>query len=763
MTEAPNRDSSAFQRLALVGNHLPRQCGIATFTADLADSLTAQFPAAECLVVAMNDSGKHYAYPKRVRFEIAQSDASSYQRAGDFLNVNGVDIVCLQHEFGIFGGKAGSHVLPLLRQIRMPIVTTLHTVLHSPDEFQREVLNRIIELSDRLVVMSASGVDLLRNVYGVPAEKIDQIPHGIPLVPESSLIKQQLGVANRPVILTFGLLSPDKGLEYVIDALPEILRRHPDAIYIILGATHPHVKERQGETYRLMLANRARRLGIDSNVMFYDRFVDQRELVDFLAAANIYVTPYLNPEQSTSGTLAYAVGAGKAVVSTPYRYAQELLADGRGVLVPWRDPGAIATAVGELLDNPEKLQLRNGATVRSGEMLWPRVALAYADSFTRARAEHAERVRDAFRESLAARHSELPELDWSHVQRMTDDTGMLQHAIFSVPRYIDGYCLDDNARALLLTTLVEDAGTEDTAAVRALASKYLAFVNHAFDAEHGYFRNMMSYSREWLEAQGSDDSHGRALWTLGTVVGRAGEPGRQSLAGYLFHGALGAVLSMTSPRAWAYSLLGIDEYLGAFQGDTGVQALRTKLAQRLLQLYNSQSGPDWPWFEDCVTYANARLSQALIVSGARMHDENMLTAGQQSLEWLVSIQTSSDGYFAPIGSNGFYTRGGVKAHYDQQPIEACGMVSACLATYRITRAERWRARAVWAFRWFLGGNDLQRMIYDPSTGGCSDGLHSDRCNDNQGAEATLSFLLALCEMRSIQQINSAPPLSTKVQ
>ena len=748
-----------FQKIALIGNHLPRQCGIATFTTDLADALSERLPQAECLVLAMNDAGKRYDYPSRVRFEIKESDPNAYQRAADFLNVNGAEIVSLQHEFGIFGGKAGAHVVSMLRQLRMPIVTTLHTVLRTPDRFQRRVFEEVIELSSRLVVMSAGGVSVLRDIYGVPAEKIDNIPHGIPRIPDSSRIKSHLGVTDRSVILTFGLLSPDKGLEYVIDAFPDVLAKHPDAIYIVLGATHPQVKERHGEIYRVMLANRARRLGIDANVVFYDRFVAQSELVEFLAAADIYITPYLNPEQSTSGTLAYATGAGKAVISTPYRYAQELLANGRGALVPFRDPEAIALAINDFLDHPERRVLSEGAIAQNNEMLWPRVAQAYIESFKRAGTEHSARTRrQALSTSqVSGRSAELPEFDWSHVQRMTDSTGMLQHAIFSVPRYADGYCLDDNARALLLTALVEDAGMEDNKTVRELASKYLAFVSHAFDAKRGCFRNMMSYSRQWLEDCGSEDSHGRALWALGTVVGRASDPGRQSLAGELFHLGLPAIMTMTSPRTWAYTLLGIEEYLRAFHGDTRVQTVQTELAQRLLTLYRESSTSDWPWFEDRVTYANARLCQALIVSGVRLDDKEMTACGVQSLRWLVSIQSSNAGCFSPVGSNGFYVRGGTKAQFDQQPIEAASMVSACIALYRITGEPEWRTHAERAFRWFLGENDLQRLLYDPATGGSLDGLHSDRANDNQGAEATLSFLTALCEMRSLLVSQSVRP------
>jgi len=734
----------------MLGNHLPRQCGIATFTTDLGDAIASEFPELDCFALAMNDPGKRHAYPARVRFEIGESDLASYRRAADFLNVNAVDVLCVQHEYGIFGGRAGSHVLALLRELRMPIVTTLHTILAEPSPRQRFAMDELIQLSERLVVMSSHGASLLRDVHEVPERKIDRIPHGIPSVPFASHSKDQLGVEGRSVILTFGLLSPDKGIEHVIDALPEILARFPNTVYIVLGATHPHVKERQGETYRLMLEHRAQRLGVDSSMIFHNRFVSQEELTGFLAAADIYVTPYLNPEQITSGTLAYAVGSGKAVISTPYWYARELLADGRGVLVPWRDPRAIAREVVDLLgDDAKRLSLRERAAAHGRDMLWPAVARRYVESFECARSEHAQRLRTVFQaKTLAKRPAGLPEINLEHLSLMTDDTGMLQHGSFSVPRYEDGYCLDDNARALLLTVLLEDQGTDDAKAVRALAARYLAFVSHAFDRELGRFRNFLSYSRRWLEACGSEDSHGRALWALGTLVGRSVDPGRQSLGGQLFHAALPAVSGFTSPRAWAFALLGIDEYLRAFEGDSNVQAMREALAKRLLELFRKVSSHDWPWFEDRVTYCSARLSQALLVSGSRMGNAEMTMAGSRSLEWLAEIQCSEDGYFAPIGSNGFYERGGTRAAFDHQPVEACAMVSACLEAQRVTGDARWAERARRCFSWFLGQNHLQRSVYDATTGGCRDGLHADRANENQGAESTLSFLLALLEMRS---------------
>jgi glycosyltransferase involved in cell wall biosynthesis len=747
MTVMPEERS--IHRVALLGNHLPRQCGIATFTTDLSEAIADVAPELDCFVLAMNDGAHRYAYPGRVRFELADNDVAAYTRAADFLNVNAVDVISVQHEYGIFGGKGGSHLLTMLRELRMPVVTTLHTILASPNLHQRRVMDELTALSDRLVVMTAGGAELLREVHGVAAEQIDIIPHGIPNVPFAGS-KNRLGVEGRPLILTFGLLSPDKGIEHVIDALPTILAHFPDAVYIVLGATHPHIVERQGETYRLMLEDRAKRLGVDGNVIFHNRFVSQAELSEFLAAADIYITPYLNPEQITSGTLAYALGAGKAVISTPYPYARELLADGRGILVPWRDASAIATEIVKLLDDPEqRLELRHRAAAHGRAMLWPAVAHSYLETFERARTEHAQRLRTAFRAAtLATRPAELPRVNLDHIEILTDDTGILQHATFNVPRYDEGYCVDDNARALMLMTLLEDAGAEDPRIVRTLASRYLAFISHAFNRPLGRFRNFMSHSRFWREEQGSEDSHGRALWSLGTVVGCSVDPGRHSLAGALFHAALPAVSSFSSPRAWAFALLGIEQYLRAFEGDRSVQAAGRMLGERLLSLFRRTDQPDWPWFETRVTYCNARLPQALIATGSWTGDASMTSTGIRSLEWLTTIQRTPDGYFAPVGTNGFFERGMTAAAFDQQPVDACATVSACMHAFRTTGDHRWAEHARRAFTWFLGQNHLHHALYDPLSGGCRDALHADRLNENQGAESTLSFLLALMDMRA---------------
>ena len=740
-------------KIAVLGNHEPRQCGIATFTTHLVDALAAEVPELGSLVVAMNDAGRRHPYPPRVRFEIAEGDLASYRRAADFLNVEPIDVLSVQHEYGIFGGKAGAHVLALLRELRMPIVTTLHTILPEPNPHQRTVLEQLAAISERVVVMSERGRAMLREVYDVPASKIDFIPHGIPTVPVRSRSKSRLGIEGQSLLLTFGLLSPDKGIEHVIDALPAILARHPQTIYMILGATHPHVKEENGESYRIALEARARRLGVDANVIFHDRFVGENELGELLSAADIYITPYLKPEQITSGTLAYAVGAGKAVISTPYSYASEILADDRGILVPWRDAGAIATAVTTLLgDDAVRAGYSERAAAFGREMVWSRVASRYAETFALAAKDHADKARTMFHaKTFARRPAELPETTLVHLRALTDDTGILQHACFTVPRYDDGYCLDDNARALRLVALLEEQGHDDPATLRRLGTRYLAFVNHAFDPGLRRFRNFMSYARTFLETVGSEDSHGRALWALGSVIGRSPNPGRKSLARDLFHAALPSSPAFTSPRAWAFTLLGIDEYLLAFQGETDVESIRADLAQRLLRMLPRADGSAWPWFEDRLTYENARLCEAVIVSGWSMHDEEMIVGGVRSLAWLRSIQRSPDGYFAPVGSNGFYVRGEAKAEFDQQPVDTYASVSAYIQAARVTGKRAWLVDARQAFDWFLGQNQKQLALYDPATGGCRDGLHADRTNENQGAESTLSYLLALTELRATER------------
>ena len=739
-----------------MGDHLPRKCGIATFTTDLQQAVAAAHPQSHCFVVAVNDFADGYSYPEEVRFEIEEQDLSSYLRAADFLNISNVDVVCVQHEFGIYGGPAGGHILAFLRELRMPVVTTLHTVLREPNADQRRVMEGLIALSTRLVVMADRGRQMLRDIYLAPAAKIDLIPHGIPDVGfvDPAYFKDLFGVEGRVVLLTFGLLSPNKGIEHVLNALPQILEEFPDVVYIVLGATHPNELREHGEAYRLSLELVAKKNKVDKNVIFYNQFVDLENLKEFIGAADLYITPYLNEAQITSGTLAYAFGAGKAVVSTPYWHAAELLADERGVLVPFADAPALAREVSALLrDDTRRHAMRKNAYRIGREMVWSNAAQLYMRSFEAARLEVTappRRVRLGSK-TLDQKPRELPRLKLTHLFRMTDSTGVFQHAIFSVPNFSEGYCSDDNARAFILAVLLGEAGEEPEQA-RTLATTSAAFLYHAFDGATGRFHNHMSFDRLWLDEQGSEDCHGRAMWALGVGVGRSPHRSFQMMAGQLFAQALPVVPAFSSPRAWAFGLLGIHEYLRRLGGDSMVKQVRDVLTTRLMDLYERTAIPEWLWFENELSYDNAKMAHALIVSGEAMARADVLDCGLRSLEWLTELQTSDKGHFRPIGSNGFYQRGGERADFDQQPIEAQATVSACLAAYRVTSDFRWYERAQLAFDWFIGWNDLGVELYSPETGGCRDGLHVDRANGNQGAESTLAYLLSLVEMQLAQNV-----------
>ena len=746
-------------RVAVIGNYLPRRCGIATFTTDLCDAIHAEYGATELLALPVNDTPEGYNYPPRIRFELSQDELASYRQAADFLNFSNIDLVCLQHEYGIFGGPAGGHILELLRRLQMPVVTTLHTVLREPDPDQRAVMEEITALSDRLIVMSQQSSEILQEVFRVPVSKIDLIPHGIPDLPftDPTFYKDKFGTEGKDVLLTFGLLSPNKGVENVIQALPAILSRHSDVVYMISGVTHPHILRREGDHYRIYLQKLAKDLGVEDKVIFRNRFVSPEELVELIGAADIYITPYKHKGQVVSGTLAYALSAGKAIISTPYLHAIELLNDERGVLVPFDDPRAIAEKTIELLDNgTARHAMRKRAYLYARDMVWDHVAQQYMGSFERVYNERLRKPRATF----SAQNTEkaldrLPSIKLDHLHRMTDHTGIVEHAVFVVPNYPEGYSTDDNARALIVAILLEELGCCTPTGSLDLAARYLAFLWLAFDPTSKRFRNCLSYERQWQEAVGSEDSHGRALWGLGTVLGRSKDAGLRGAAGRLFELAVPAAVEFKSPRACAFALLGLQEYLESFPGDRAALNASDALADRLLESYRANSSPDWKWFESVLSYSNARLPQALIRAGTRNANEAMVTAGLEALDWLTVVQRCDvKGHFVPIGSHGFYSKKTEKGRFDQQPIEACAAVSACLQAYRATGKGRWRKDAWAAFNWFLGDNDLQIALYDPTTGGCRDGLHPDRPNENQGAESTLSFLMALLEMRKLEEADT---------
>lgn len=746
------RSSDRLPKIALIGNYLPRQCGIATFTTDLLTALAREAQDSELWAVVMNDVPQGYDYPPEVRFEIDQRRLSDYRLAADFLNMSHVDVVCLQHEYGIFGGENGSYVLELLGHLRMPVVTTLHTVLREPTHGQFQVLRSICQHSDRVVVMSQRAVEMLEQIYGIDRDKVVVIGHGIPDVPfvDPNFYKDQFGVEGRKVILTFGLLSPGKGIEYMIDALPAIIDKHADAVYLVLGATHPHVKRQSGESYRMSLLRRARELGVASHLIFHNRFVELSELCEFLGAADVYVTPYLNKEQIVSGTLAYALGSGKAVVSTPYWYAEEMLAEGRGCLVPFRDVEALAERINYLLTHEvERHAMRKRAYTYTRDMVWKEVARRYLDVFHTVKQERASLARPVFRMPTAELPPrEMPSVRLDHLMRLTDDVGILQHAKFIVPDRYHGYCTDDNARALVVALMAQEAPSDSLSqgsCAADLACRYLSFLHYAFNDATGRFRNFMAYDRRWLEEVGSEDCHGRAVWGLGVAIELAKSDHMLGAAMPIFEKSLPAIERFTSPRAWAFGLIGAQAYLNRFAGDSEVRRIRDRLADRLYGLWRERATPDWPWPEDYLTYENARIPQALLVAGHALGSRELVAAGLQALEWLAELQRDPRGHLVPIGNRGWYPRGGERARFDQQPVEAEGMLAACRVAYMVTGNEKWLDYAQVCLDWFLGRNDLSVPLYDETTGGCCDGLTPDGPNRNQGAESTLAWLLALLQ------------------
>ncbi|MFI4861075.1 MAG: glycosyltransferase [Phycisphaerales bacterium JB063] len=742
----------SLQSISCVGSYLPRRCGIATFTADLTEALNATAPQVATRAVAMNDRPEGYRYDQRVGYEINEQRPAEYRLAADFLNTTGTDAVLLQHEFGIFGGEAGVHVIDFLKRLNMPVIATLHTVLREPEPHYRRVAEQLFEQCDRLVVMAERAQGFLKDIYNVPDDKIKLIHHGIPDVPfgDPNFYKDQFQVEGKKTILTFGLLGPSKGLENMIEALPAIVAAHPDVVYMILGATHPGVVAHMGESYREGLKARAKALGVDRHIRWFDRFVELDELVEFLGSADVYVTPYENEAQITSGTLAYALGTGKATVATPYWYAQEMLADGRGTLVPFKDKDAMSAAIIELFDNEVKRHaMRKKAYQFTREMRWETVAGQYLDLCVEVREQRAREPRPVAVPvgGVTEKARELAAIKLDHLRTMTDGSGVIAHAVSSVPDRRTGYTTDDNAAALrtvLLSAEHQDAVRGDE--LHQQASRYLAFLHDAFDADAGRFRGELSYDRRWASEPGSEDTHGRALWALGATVARSHAQGHVTLATHLFHQALPACAGFVHTHGIAYALIGIHAYLRRFSGDSRARHVREKLAQRLFERFRKNGDPSWPWPNDEITYDAARLPHALLLAGRWMFNNAMIQQAITSLEWLHEIQEGEGGRFAPVGSEGWLKRGGRKARFHQMPDEAAATIDASLEAARVTGESKWLDRAQRCIDWFLGDNDLGQMLYDPETGGCCDKLQPHGSDANQSARATCAWLLSLLSM-----------------
>lgn len=744
------------QTIAMIGSYTPRQCGIATFSKDLRDALDDALKPGAVKVLAMDDHPESYDYPSEVFFQIPQHKQSAYLPAADMLNVNQIDVCSIQHEYGIYGGNDGSHLLEFARDLRMPIVTTLHTVLPDPSPGQRTVLRELIKVSDRTVVMSRCAEQMLVDIYGAKPGRVAYIPHGIPdmAMVDPEPFKRKFNVGGRKVILTFGLLSPGKGIEVVLRALPKIVERHPDAVYIILGATHPHIVRREGHAYRHSLERLVEELGMGNNVLFHNRYVSLEELCSYINAADVYVTPYPNLQQITSGTLAYAMGAGKPVVSTPYLYAKEMLSDGRGRLFDVGNSEQLAGQIAELFDDePLRAQMRARAYEHTRPMTWRNVAHDYVELFRDVMAERAifpKQLR--FQRAQATDVETTPELNLDHLRRLTDDVGIIQHATYSTPDRNHGYCTDDNARALIAALSAHDLTKDET--LLPLVDRYLSFMHHAFNEQTSRFRNFMGYDRRWLDEGGSEDVQGRTIWALGHAVRLAPRDAISALAMRLIRPAMETLEKFSSPRALAFAIVGLDDYLCAYGGDTQARRIRGALATRLHEAFVRVGDDRWPWCEDVLTYDNAKLPHALLLAGRGMGNQEMVEQGLKSLEWLVQQQIIGN-RVSIIGCNGWLDRQGNRARFDQQPIDAMAMIEACAEAYRITHKEMWYDNARKFLDWFIGNNDTGSALYDYQTGGCRDGLNPGGPNQNQGAESTLAWVISLL---TIMDLNRARAL-----
>lgn len=722
--------------VAFISSYIPRRCGIATFCSDLIGSVRkCAGNAFEPLVVALT-SGTDHIYKDPVKFEIRKNVKNDYLSAADFLNFSHVDLICVQHEYGLFGGPGGRSLNLLLERAHAPVLTTMHTILEDPSEEIRQATVNIGSLSEKIVVMNHRGIDMLQNLYGIDRSKIILIPHGIPDLPfvDSSYYKHKFNVEGRKTILTFGLLSRNKGIENMLKALPSIVEADRRVLYIILGATHPEVLRQDGEEYRFELQRIIDELGLQDYVLLYNQYVTDEQLHHFLCAADIYVTPYLHRQQLTSGTLAFAVGTGKAVVSTPYWAAEELLSDGRGCLVPFQEPRKLADTIIEILREEEVFfSLRRRAYDYGRKIIWPIIGKKYWKLFT---SKHRAFSKEIPGDTVSLK--KIPEPSLLHIKQLTDNTGLLQHAKFTIPDRSHGYCTDDNARVIVAMAKYY-AQYNDPEALR-LLQIYLSFLLHAQQPD-GTFHNFMTYDRKWIEPEPHHDSLGRALWALGTMMGKPLLPEIVPILKDYFDRSAGQIPSQ-SPRGRAYSILGMAEYLRQFPGASEIKRYLLSAADFLADLYQRSASPSWSWFEEILCYDNAVLPHGLFVAYRLTGEERYLKAAQESCEFLLDT-TYTGKNFSFIGCHGWYRKGKARAQFDQQPLEAVSTVLMLRDAYEATGNLYYLKLQKEAFDWFLGKNDLQIPIYDFRTKGCYDGLEKGGVNLNQGAESMISFLLAL--------------------
>lgn len=732
--------SSEGMNVAFVGTFPPCRCGIATFTSDLAQSLRSVDGVRDTPIIAVTNIAGEIEYPELVRYQIRKGLKNDYIQAAEYLNHSDVSLVSIQHEHGIFGGVDGAFLLDLVAHLTKPFVVTMHTVLQQPSASQRAIVRTLSQQAAGMVVMSKKAIELLDESYGIYGENVSVIPHGIPDIPQDGkqTQKARLGLKDNRVILTFGLLGPGKGIEDGIRALASIVKRFPDVVYLVVGATHPEVKRREGERYRHSLESLADTLGVRGNLIFRNAFVQHHELIEYLQCADVLLTPYHNEKQITSGVLAYAMGAGAAPVSTPFWHAQELLADGRGCLFPFGDSAALGETIESLLECPERLErVQQAAFAYSRAMIWPRVGDAYT-ALMSGRRERADSAGPAVREPM------LPELRLDHLCRLTDDTGIIQHARYTVPRRSSGYCVDDNSRALVVALYAHELIPSPV--TERLITTYLSYLEHS-QREDGAFFNFMSFARVLKTQPTSEDCVGRALWALGEASHLAPDESQRQLASEMFDASINLALG-SGPRGASLAILGLDAYLRAYPERQSAARTLKALADSLVDLFDREATVDWQWFEPSLTYDNGLLPLALFRAYDRTQDGACLRVARASLGFLEHV-CFKDEYLALVGSDDWHHRGGARSTCDEQPLDAAALVLAFRSAYIATGNHRDIQRMRRCFEWFLGSNRLGLSLYDFRTAGCRDGLGSDGPNQNQGAESAISFLIALLAMMDV--------------
>jgi glycosyltransferase involved in cell wall biosynthesis len=727
-------------KLAFIGTFPPRECGIGTFTNNLFKSMLNGNKKSESghegFVIALNDNNLTYEYPEEVKLTIRQEHQEDYLKAVKFINLNGTDLCILQHEFGIFGGQSGVYILPLLHRLEVPFVVTLHTILKSPSYNEKAVLVEICKMASKIVVMSHKAIEFLISIYKVPRKRIVLIEHGVPdIYFNQEKSKKEFKLETKKIILTFGFIGRGKGIETVIKALPKVVEKHPEVIYIVLGKTHPNVLRYSGEEYRGFLMRLVKNLQLEKHVLFLNKFISTQDLFKYLCASDIYITPYLNEAQITSGTLSYAVGVGSAVISTPYWHAVELLAEGRGKLFKFNDTKGLTNILTELIDHPDELKkLRRKAYDFGRKITWPIIGEKYV-ALT-------ENILKNDQEIIVKKDQELdllilPPFLLNHINRLTDDTGIIQHAKFGIPNLKDGYCLDDNARALLMASMVYKE-MKDNRALE-LMPIYLSYIHYMQNTD-GTFRNFMSFSRNFLDEVGSEDSFGRAIWALGYLLGNAPNDAFYQSGREVFFKAAPNFEKLKSIRSIANTIIGISHYLRNNSDDSMTEKLKN-LTYKLVKHYEENETPDWKWFESLLAYDNGMLPLALLHSVEILNDYKITKIALESMKFLTR-HTIKDNYLSVIGNEKWYRKNEERSVYAQQPIDAMAMVLMYQQAFVVTEDREYLNLLYKSFMWFLGENDLRMSLYDFETKGCCDGFVSYGVNRNQGAESTLAYLIS---------------------